>query len=72
MLRGQTPGGAKGGMAQEGMIWKLVPEDVIGKPAEFTTNADFGFMWRVQKDTKGSGNGRNVDKAWMESLERSR
>ena len=27
----------------------LVPEDVIGKPAEFT-NADNGFMWRVNKD----------------------
>ena len=36
-------------MAQEGMFWKLVPEDVIGKPAEFT-DADCGFIWRGKKD----------------------
>ena len=36
-------------MAQDGMFWKLVPEDVIGKPAEFVS-ADYGFMWRVKKD----------------------
>ena len=36
-------------MAQEGMFCKLVPEDVIGKLAEFT-NADCGFIWRVKKD----------------------
>ena len=48
-------------MAQEGMFWKLVLEDVMGKRAEFT-NADYGFMWRVKKGKKGSGNGRNLDK----------
>ena len=31
-------------MAQEGMFWKLVLEDVIENPAEFT-NADEIFMW---------------------------
>ena len=36
-------------MAQEGMFWKLVLEDVIETLAEFT-NADFGLMWRVKKD----------------------
>ena len=36
-------------MAQEGMFWKLVPEDVFGEPAEITS-ADDGFMWRVKKD----------------------
>ena len=36
-------------MAQEGMFWKLVPEDVLGEPAEITS-ADDGFMWRVKKD----------------------
>ena len=38
-------------MAQEGMFWKLVPEDVIGKSAEFT-NTDYGFMWRVLRKIK--------------------
>ena len=36
-------------MAQEGMFWKLLPEDVIGKPAE-QKSADYGFMRRVKKD----------------------
>ena len=36
-------------MAQAGMSWKLVPEGVSGKPAEFTS-ANSGFMWRVKKD----------------------
>ena len=36
-------------MTQEGMFLKLVPENDIGMPAEFT-NADFGFVWRVTKD----------------------
>ena len=31
------------------MFWKPVPEDVIGKFAEFTS-ADFVFMWKVKKD----------------------
>ena len=44
LVWGQTHGGG-----QEGMFWKLVPEDVIGKTAEFT-RADYGFMWRVKED----------------------
>ena len=41
----QTPGWRQGCMAQEGMFWKRVPEEVIGKPVEFT-KADCGFLWR--------------------------
>ena len=36
-------------MAQEGMSWELVPEDVIGVPADFT-DADYRFTWRIKKD----------------------
>ena len=49
-------------MAQEGMFWKLVPEDVIGKPAEFVS-ADYGFMWRGKKDKMEMATGV----AWTES-----
>ena len=31
------------------VFWKLVPQDAIGNPVEFT-NADYAFMWRVKKD----------------------
>ena len=31
---GDTAGRRQGSMAQEGMFWKLVPEDVFGKLAE--------------------------------------
>ena len=49
-------------MAQEDMFWKLVLEDVIGKPAEFTSE-DFGFMWRVKKDKMEGATGVT----WTES-----
>ena len=44
-------------MAQEGMFWKLVPEDVIGKPAEFI-NTGRGFIWRDKKDKMEVATGR--------------
>ena len=31
-------------MAQEGMFWKLVPEDVIDTPAEFTNVEQWIFV----------------------------
>ena len=36
-------------MAQEGMFWKLVLEDLIEKSVKIT-NADYGFAWKVQRD----------------------
>ena len=52
-----------GDLAQEGTFWKLVPEDVIGRPTGFTS-ADFGFiMWRVKKDKMGVATGVT----WTES-----
>ena len=36
-------------MAQDGMFWEFVPEDVIGVPAELTC-AGYECEWRVKKD----------------------
>ena len=46
-------------IAQEGMFWEFVPEDVIGMPVELT-NADNGFTWRVKKDRMEVATGKNL------------
>ena len=43
-------------MAQEGMFWEFVPEDVIGVPAELTS-AGCGCEWRVKKDNMEKARG---------------
>ena len=47
------------------MFWKLVPEDVLDTPSEFT-NADWIYVEREERQN-GSGNGKNLDKERMGS-----
>ena len=42
-------------MAQENMFWKLVPENVVGQPAE---------LWRVKKDKMVARGGTWTEHEW--------
>ena len=44
-------------MLKKACFWRLVPDDVIETPAEFT-NADMGFVSRVKKDKMEVATGR--------------
>ena len=52
-------------MAQEGMFWKLVLEDLIVKSVKIT-NADWICVESSERQN-GSGSGRNLDKVWTGS-----
>ena len=50
-------------MAQEGMFWKLVLEDVIENTAEFLLTQTMDLCGRIKKDTVEVATGANLDKA---------
>ena len=53
-------------VAQEGMFWDLVPEDVIETPVKLNS-ADFECEWRRRKHKNGKGIETTLDRIRIQS-----